>query len=86
MSICVECLYHDEFEALDLCDNKGLPISEFVHGRRYCDDLNPKGDCKGFKPQAKPESIYESKEGEDLANTANGSPWEPETTCVEHKP
>ena len=76
MDICVKCVYHDEFEGDDLCDNTDLPISEFIHGRRYCDDLNTKGDCKGFKPQAEP---Y-------IPDPPNGSPWEPENACVECKP
>ena len=64
MAICVECEWFNDIP-LDTCDNPDLPITDFVHGRRDCWKLNSKGDCKGFKP----ESIYESKEDEDLANT-----------------
>ncbi len=63
MPICIKCIHKD----IDgpACSNSDLPITEFVYGVRACSILNPKGDCKGFKPQA---SIYESKEDENLAH------------------
>ena len=69
MPICVECEWFHEIP-VDTCDNRDLPITEFIHGHRDCYRLNSKGDCKGFKPQAKPQpySIYDAKEEEDLAN------------------
>ena len=84
-AICVHCIHSKDFEELR-CDNDDLPISDFVLGVRLCRDLNSKGDCKGFSATPPYESIYESKKDEDLANTANESPWEPENACVEHKP
>ena len=66
--ICVEC-QHMKNREYGECGNSDLPVTEHVHGTRDCETLNPKGDCKGFKPQAKPESIYETKKDEDLANT-----------------
>ena len=85
VSICVECRHYGQSGAFD-CHNTDLPISDFVYGARFCAVLNAKGDCKGFKAKPQTYSIYESKEDEDLANTANGSPWEPGNSCVEHKP
>ena len=75
MAICVECDWVNE-PNLE-CNNSDLPVTDFVLGTRSCDELNCEGDCKGFKPQAKPESIYETKKDEYLANAPNESPWEP---------
>ena len=66
MAICVECIYVNN--NLLECNNADLPITDFVDGTRDCYELNPKGACKGFKAKAKAESIYESKEDEELAN------------------
>ena len=75
MAICVKCVYHEIYvtgEEKDVaCKNPDLPITDFIYGIRWCDNLNPKGDCKGFKPQAKPDSIYESKTDEELARTTD---------------
>ena len=67
MAICVQCA----FKNIDFpdCNNRELPITDFVSGKRDCDELNHKGDCKGFKVMVKLDSIYESKEDEDLAKT-----------------
>ena len=71
MPICVECVHHliykDGREKDVACQNPDLPITDFIYGIRWCDHLNSKGDCKGFKPQAKPESIYEFSSDEVLA-------------------
>ena len=73
MAICVDCIF-----ILDLnkgfCNNPELPVTDYVYGTRDCKELNPKGNCKGFKPNSeigciKPESIYELKEDEELAKT-----------------
>jgi hypothetical protein len=65
MAICVECVYYQNED----CLNSDLPIDDFIHGTRDCYELNIKGDCKGFKAKSKPESIYETKEDEELAST-----------------
>ena len=63
MAICIDCQHHIEFQDGVACSNSDLPITDFVNGLRICTILNPKGGCKGFKPQSQPESIY--KLGED---------------------
>ena len=68
MAVCVECVHYAEVDGFD-CHNTDLPISDFVYGARFCAVLNAKGDCKGFKLKGQVESIFESKEGENLANT-----------------
>ena len=68
MAICVECKF-----ILDLnkgfCNNPDLPVTDYVYGTRDCKELNPQGNCKGFKPQSQPEPIYELKKDEELAKT-----------------
>lgn len=67
MAVCKECDYFNK-DVLE-CNNPDLPLTDFVLGTRSCDELNAKGECKGFKAKPTPESIYESKEDEDLAKT-----------------
>ena len=78
MAICVECEYfihptnadaNLEFLGPMRCRNLDLPMTEFIFGYRDCKTLNPKGDCKGFKLQSEPDSIYELKGDEELAKT-----------------
>lgn len=77
MAICVECKYRAfhfkedaDFADKSLrCTNPDLPMTDYVYGIRLCEVLNSKGDCKGFKAQPQNESIYESKEDEELAKT-----------------
>lgn len=66
MAICVECEYCSMLQR-ERCSNPDLPINDFVRGDRFCDILNAKGDCKGFKAKIKPDSIFDSKEDEELA-------------------
>lgn len=65
MPICIECLHIDN-ENNGECGNPELPLSDFVYGTRNCYELNSEGDCKGFTPQDKPESIYELKKDEGI--------------------
>ena len=74
MAICVECEWYadavtrDGMGALPACKNPDLPMTDYVYGHRHCRQLNPQGNCKGFKPQSE-SSIYELKEDEELAKT-----------------
>ena len=70
MAICVECAYkNDTLDDALRCNNSELPISDFLYGNRFCEDLNGDGRCIGFKPQSQLESIYELKKDEELAKT-----------------
>ena len=68
MAICIECSHALAGGVFVTCRNSELPVTDFVYGIRDCKELNPKGNCKGFKPQSQ-SSIYELKEDEELAKT-----------------
>ena len=73
ITICINCKHFKDSkldEQSDICLSPDAPYEYFITGTKYCADINTKGDCKFYSTKAKPESIYESKEDEDLANTS----------------
>ena len=72
ITLCIKCGHYmeaDISECYDTCLSPEAPYKEFVDGKKYCIDINTKGDCKFCSPKDGHESIYESKEDKDLANT-----------------
>ena len=69
MAICVECSHALAGGVFVTCRNSGLSVTDFVYGIRDCKELNPKGNCMGFKPQSENESIYKLPKDEELAKT-----------------
>ena len=70
ITLCIKCGHHREAgtsECYDPCLSPEAPYKEFVDGKKYCSDINTKGDCKFYSQKDGPESIYKSKEDEELA-------------------
>jgi hypothetical protein len=72
VTICVKCGFYDETgvdEQTDTCLSPEAPYQYFISDKKYCQDINAEGKCKFYSPKDEPESIYELKKDEDLANT-----------------
>ena len=59
MTICNECKYYcmienpNTAEILFICDNEQSPISNFITGVKYCEDINLKGQCAFYRKKNK---------------------------------